>query len=89
MIDILKSDLSLHEKIFWYDIGVSLSKRIKGVIQLLFNELENSIVIKIFIERFNYTISMSFNRYTLFEHSLLLDKIIKFINYSIEHEIYR
>ena len=56
MIDILKSELPINEKNFWYEIGVLLTKRIKGVTQILFNDIENSIVVKIFIERFNYSI---------------------------------
>lgn len=89
MIDIFKSELPINEKNFWYDIGVILTKRIKGVTQILFNDIENSIVVKIFIERFNYSICMSFPRWDLFERTELLDHILNAVRYNIYEEVFK
>lgn len=89
MIDILKSELPINEKNFWYEIGVILTKQIKGVIQILFNDIENSIVVKIFIERFNYSIYMSFPRWKLFEQTELLNQILNAVRYNIYEEVFK
>lgn len=89
MIDILKSELPINEKKFWYEIGVILTKRIKGVTQILFNDIENSIVVKIFIERFNYSICMSFPRWKLFERDELSNQILNAVRYNIYEEVFK
>lgn len=47
MLDILESELPIQEKNFWYEIGDILTKRINGVVQILFNDNNNSIIVKI------------------------------------------
>lgn len=89
MIDILDSELPINEKNFWYKIGVILTKRIKGVTQILFNDIENSIVVKIFIERFNYSICMSFPCWKLFERTEVLNQILNFVRYNIYEEVFK
>lgn len=89
MIDILKSELPINEKNFWYNIGVVLQKRIKGIIQILFNDIENSIVVKIYIEKFNYSVCMQFPRWKLFEQTELLNQILNAVRYSIYEEVFK
>lgn len=89
MIDILKSELPINEKNFWYDIGVELTNRINGVVQILFNDMENSIIVKIFIEKFNYSINMSFKRWEFIEQYELLNNILDFVRYSIYEQVFK
>lgn len=89
MIDILKSELPINEKNFWYNIGDILQKRIKGIIQILFNDIENSIVVKIAIEKFNYSICMQFPRWKLFEQTELLNQILNAVRYRIYEEVFK
>ena len=89
MIDILKSELPINEKNFWYNIGAVLQKRIKGIIQILFNDIENSIVVKIVIEKFNYTVCMQFPRWKLFEQTELLNQILNDVRYNIYEEVFK
>ena len=87
MIDILKSELPINGKNFWYDIGVELTHRINGVVQILFNDMENSIIVKIFIEKFNYSINMSFNRWEFIDKYELLNNILDFVRDSIYEQV--
>lgn len=89
MIDILKSKLPIQEKNFWYEIGVVLTKQINGVVQILFNDIENSIIVKIFIEKFNYNIAISFNRWEFIEQYELLNNILDFVRHSIYEEVFK
>lgn len=89
MIDILKTELPIKEKNFWYDIGVVLTKRIKGIIQILYNDFENSIVVKIIIEKFNYSICMQFPRWKLFEQTEVLNQILNAVRYNIYEEVFK
>ena len=89
MLDILKSKLPIREKNFWYEIGVVLTKQIKGVVQILFNDMENSIIVKIFIEKFNYNIAISFNRWEFIEQNELLNNILDFVRCSIYEEVFK
>ena len=89
MLDILKSELPIQEKNFWYEIGVILTKRINGVVQILFNDMKNSIIVKIFIEKFNYNISISFNRWEFIEQNKLLNNILDFVRCSIYEEVFK
>ena len=89
MLDILKSELPIREKNFWYEIGVRLTKRINGVVQILFNDMENSIIVKIFIEKFNYNISISFNHWKFIEQYELLNNILDFVRCSIYEEVFK
>ena len=79
IIDILNSDLRINEKNFWYDIGVMLTKRIKGVIKILYNKTQNKIEVKIFHERFNYIICMQFPCWELYEKSEVLEQIFNYV----------
>lgn len=79
IIDILNSDLRINEKNFWYDIGVMLTKRIKGVIKILYNKTQNRIEVKIFHERFNYIICMQFPCWELYEKSEVLEQIFNYV----------
>ena len=88
MIDILKSELPINEKNFWYDIGVELTHRINGVVQILFNDMENSIIVKIFIEKFNYSINMSFNRWEFID-KYELNNILDFVRDSIYEQVFK
>lgn len=89
MLDILKSKLPIQEKNFWYKIGVELTERINGVVQILFNDMENSIIVKIFIEKFNYNIAISFNRWDFIEQYKLLNNILDFVRCSIYEEVFK
>ena len=89
MIDILKSELPINEKNFWYNIGAILQKRIKGKIQILFNDIENSIVVKIFIEKFNYSICNAFPIWEHTEEHEVINMILDYIKYNIYEEIFK
>ena len=89
IIDILKSDLRINEKNFWYNIGVILTKRINGIIQILYNSLDDSIIVKIFHERFNYSICMQFPRWKLFEERELINQILNAVRYKIYEEVFK
>lgn len=89
MLDILESELPIQEKNFWYEIGVILTKQINGVIQILFNDVKNSIIVKIFIENFNYNISISFNRWEFIEQYELLNYILDFVRCSIYEQVFK
>ena len=89
MLDILESELPIQEKNFWYEIGVILTKQINGVIQILFNDVENSIIVKIFIEKFNYNISISYNRWEFIEQYELLNNILDFVRCSIYEQVFK
>ncbi len=60
MLDILGSDLPIEYKNFWYDMGVKVQKHINGVVEVLFDSTSYNIIIKIFIEKFNFGIYFSF-----------------------------
>lgn len=88
MIDILEANISENTKRFWDNIGIILSKRIKGIIDILYNEIENSIKVKISIEKFNYTISMQFPCWKLYEQTELLNNILNVVRYNIYEEVF-
>lgn len=89
MLDILESELPIQEKNFWYEIGDILTKRINGVVQILFNDNNNSIIVKIFIEKFNYNISITLNSWKFIEQYELLNNILDFVRYSIYKEVFK
>lgn len=82
MKDILKSNLPLKYQNFWYDMGVKLQKRIKGVVQV-FVTPTGLIEIKVFIEKFNY------GMYFSFPYELTVDKILQEILSEVESKIYK
>lgn len=63
MLSILKSNLPLEYKNFWYDIAVKLQKHINGIVEVGIETISNQIIIKIFIVKFNFGISFSFPYY--------------------------
>lgn len=85
MIDILKSDLEIKYKNFWYDIGVKLQRHIKGIVQI--SVLGKEVFIKIFIEKFNYQIVYSFD-YRLNDNSIL-QHILNGLQYNIYKEVFK
>lgn len=89
IIDILNSELNIKEKKFWYDIGAILTKKINGIIEILYNSLDDSIIVKIFHERFNYSICMQFPRWKLFEESELINQILNTVRYKIYDEVFK
>lgn len=88
MIDILEANISVNAKSFWDNIGIILSKRIKGIIDILYNDIENSIVVRITIEKFNYTISMQFPCWKLYEQTELINHILNAVRYNIYEEVF-
>lgn len=81
MIDILKSELDVVYKNFWYDIGIKLQRHIKGIIQVLV--LGN----EVFIEKLNYQIVYSFD-YRL-KHNDILQHILNGLQYNIYKEVFK
>lgn len=82
MLDILKSDLPVEYQDFWYDMGVKVQKNINGVVQILFDSTISKIIIKIFIEKFNFVVYFTFPYY-------LKDKeILQYILNGIELKLY-
>lgn len=66
-----------------------INKTNKWVVQILFNDMKNSIIVKIFIEKFNYNISISFNRWEFIEQNELLNNILDFVRCSIYEEVFK
>ncbi len=91
MIDILKcqDELSITTINFWYRIGTQIQQRVKGIVQVLFNKIDNSIVIKIFFEKFNYSICNAFPLWKQFEERDVVNMILNCIRYNIYEEIFK
>lgn len=89
MIDILESEISDCEKLFWHSIYDILTKRINGVIQLFYCYFNDSIELIITIERFNYSIGMTFPRRKVFEQSKLLNQILDCVRYNIYEVVFK
>ena len=89
MCDILKSNIDLSSKNFWYNIGVTIQKRVKGIVQVLFCENENSIIIKIFFEKINYNVSFKFHLNCLYERTTVLNNICDGLRYDIYEKVFK
>ena len=87
MLDILKSDLPLEYQNFWYDMGVKVQKHINGVVQVLFDSTNTKIIIKVFIEKFNYGIYFSFP-YRLTDKEIL-QHILNGIQLKVYEEVFK
>lgn len=87
MLSILKSNLPLEYQNFWYDIGVKVQKHIKGVVQVLFDSTNRQIIIKVFIEKFNYGIYFSFP-YRLTDKEIL-QHILNGIELKLYEEVFK
>ena len=87
MLDILKSDLPLEYQNFWYDMGVKVQKHINGVVQVLFDTTNTQIIIKVFIEKFNYGIYFSFP-YRLTDKEIL-QHILNGIQLKVYEEVFK
>ena len=87
MLDILKSDLPLEYQNFWYDMGVKVQKHINGVVQVLFDTTNTQIIIKVFIEKFNYGIYFSFP-YRLTDKEIL-QHILNGIQLKLYEEVFK
>lgn len=91
MIDILKcqDELSITTINFWYRIGTQIQQRVKGIVQVLFNKIDNSIVIKIFFEKFNYSICNAFPLWKQLEERDVINMILNCIRYNIYEEVFK
>lgn len=89
MIDIFESEISDNNKLFWRSICDELTKQINGEIQILYNDFNDSIIVKVIIERFNYTICMTFPRGKEFERSKLLNQILQYVRYNIYEVVFK
>lgn len=87
MLDILKSDLPLKYQNFWYDMGVKVQKHINGVVQVLFDTTNTQIIIKVFIEKFNFSIYFSFP-YRLTDKEIL-QHILNGIKLKVYEEVFK
>lgn len=87
MLDILKSDLSLEYKNFWYDMGVKVQKYINGVVQVLFDSISTQIIIKVFIEKFNFVVYFSFP-FNLTDREIL-QHILNGIQLKVYEEVFK
>ena len=87
MLDILKSNLPLEYQNFWYDMGVKVQKHINGVVQVLFDTTNTQIIIKVFIEKFNYGIYFSFP-YRLTDKEIL-QHILNGIQLKVYEEVFK
>lgn len=86
MLSILKSNLPLEYKNFWYDMGVKVQKNINGVVQVLFEPISNQIIIKIFIEKFNFGVYFSFPYYL--KDNEILQHILNGIQLKLYEEVF-
>ena len=89
MEDILKSNLPLNEKNFWYSVGAKIQSRVKGIVQVFYDNIENTIIIRTFFEKFNYTISNSFPCWLLIEETNVINQILDSIRFSVYKEIFK
>lgn len=89
MEDILKSNLPVNEKNFWYSAGAKIQRRVKGIVQVFYNNIENTIVIRIFFEKFNYSISSSFPRWQLIDETNVINQILNSVRFNIYEEIFK
>lgn len=91
MNDILKCQDELNFKTinFWYRIGNQIQQRVKGSVQVLFNKIDNSIVIKIFFDKINYSISTDFPLWKQFEERDVINMILDGIKYNIYEKIFK
>lgn len=87
MLDILKSDLPLEYQNFWYDMGVKVQKHINGVVQVLFDSTSTQIIVKVFIEKFNFGIYFSFP-YRLTDKEIL-QHILNGIQLKVYEEVFK
>lgn len=87
MLSILKSNLPLEYKNFWYDIAVKLQKQINGIVEVGIEDISNQIIIKIFIEKFNFGLSFSFPYY-LKDNEILLH-ILNGIQLKLYEEVFK
>ena len=87
MLDILKSDLPLEYQNFWYDMGVKVQKHINGVVQVLFDSTNTQIIVKVFIEKFNFGIYFSFP-YRLTDKEIL-QHILNGIQLKVYEEVFK
>lgn len=87
MLDILKSDLPLEYQNFWYDMGVKVQKHINGVVQVLFDSTNTHIIVKVFIEKFNFVIYFSFP-YRLTDKEIL-QHILNGIQLKVYEEVFK
>ena len=89
MIDILESEISDNDKSFWLMIHDELTKRINGEIQILYTDFNDLIIVKVIIERFNYSICMTFPRRKEFERRNLLNQILQCVRYNIYEVVFK
>lgn len=87
MLDILKSNLPLEYQNFWYDMGVKVQKHINGVVQVLFDSTSTQIIIKVFIEKFNFGVYFSFP-YNLKDNEIL-QHILNGIQLKVYEEVFK
>lgn len=87
MLDILKSDLPLEYQNFWYDMGVKVQKHINGVVQVLFDTTSSQIIIKIFIEKFNFGVYFSFPY--ILKDKEILQHILNGIQLKVYEEVFK
>ena len=85
--NILKSDLPLEYQNFWYDMGVKVQKYINGVVQVLFDTISSQIIIKIFIEKFNFGVYFSFPYHI--KDKEILQHILNGIQLKVYDEVFK
>lgn len=89
MIDIFESEISELNKLFWHSIYDELIKQINGEIQILYDDFNDSIIVKVIIDRFNYTVCMTFPRMKEFERYKLLTQILQCVRYNIYKVVFK
>lgn len=88
MEDILKSDIPLTSKNFWYGVGAKIQKSVKGVVQVFF-KFNNSVVIKIFFESINYSINTEFPCKSSIDERFIIDEVLNSIYSNIRAELFK
>lgn len=87
MLSILKSNLPLEYKNFWYHIAVKLQKQINGIVEVGIETITNQIIIKIFIVKFNFRLSFSFPYYL--KDNEILQYILNEIQLKLYEEVFK
>lgn len=89
MIDIFESEISELNKLFWHSIYDELTKQINGEIQILYNDFNDSIIVKVIIDRFNYTVCMTFPKRKEYDQYKLLNHILDYVRYNIYEVVFK
>lgn len=83
------SKLEENEKDFYIKVQKELYKRIRGIIEIYYNDILNQIVIEITLCELDYKISVSFTRIGNLEEDYIIEGVIREIKCKIINKIFK